>query len=80
MLVNTLGYCVRERWASRRMRKMTHGPGEPISAMASHWAEQLSSYVASYGGTVAYSETINLRDGNGRILERTEVTATESHV
>ena len=39
---------------------------------------QLASYVAKDGGTTLYAETINTRDGDGRITERTE-TVGERH-
>jgi RHS repeat-associated protein len=41
---------------------------------------QFASYTAAYNGTLLYSETVNLRDGDGRIVERTEVVGSTTHV
>ena len=39
----------------------------------------LASYVAQYGGTTVYAETIVRRDGDGRILEKTDAVGAVSH-
>ena len=39
----------------------------------------LASYVASYGPSLLYSETIVLRDGDGRITQRTETVGAVTH-
>jgi RHS repeat-associated protein len=41
---------------------------------------QLASYVAQYNGSTLYSETINTRDGDGRITQRTESVTGTTHV
>ena len=39
----------------------------------------LASYVAQYWGTTVYAETIVRRDGDGRILEKTDAVGVVSH-
>jgi RHS repeat-associated protein len=39
-----------------------------------------AAYMASYGGSVLYSETVNLRDGDNRITQRTETIGSTTHV
>ena len=41
---------------------------------------QLASYIAKDGSTTLYAETINTRDGDGRITERTETVGSVTHV
>lgn len=41
---------------------------------------QLASYVATFSGSILYSESIGARDGNGRITQRTETAASTTHV
>ena len=40
----------------------------------------LTSYVVTYNGSAIYAESISSRDGNGRILARTETAGTSTHV
>jgi RHS repeat-associated protein len=41
---------------------------------------QLASYVATDGSTTLYAETINTRDGDGRITQRTESIGSGTHI